>query len=882
MTTWTRESSFGNTTRLTGRLVTIVSNSGFTPLLNANDTLTIEAPSINLSTYPDLSGTNGTINFLKSNGSTTMAVETENNLLNMNNHKITNLLTGTAGTDAVNLTQMNTAISAGVGGTTYYISRGGGSATAETTGQMTINVPTDQATIMNVNSVPKATFNGTALTMAMPIAMGANKITGLTAGTVVGDGIEYAQMNTAIGTAVFPYLLSATAGTTYATQASVATAIAQVHQPYEITRSGGSATADISGQITLSPPVGQATVMTVAGVPKATFNGTALTMAMPIAMGNNKITGTVAGTVAGDGIEYAQMNTAIGTAVSPYLLSATAGTTYATQASVATAIAQVHQPYNIIRGGGSAIAEISGQITLSPPVGQATIMTVAGVPKATFNGTALTMAMPIAMGSNKITGLTTATNNDEATNKGQVDSAIATALGGLTTYSISRGGGSATAEVTGQMTINVPIGQATIMNVNSVPKATFNGTALTMAMPIAMGANKITGLTAGTTATTDACNVTQMEAYVASATSGSSNFTYSVVNGDMAVNQRNNGLVSIHGNYIVDRWFGSEPTNSTGTAQQLLLDNVECPPNTNFRQCLRILGNSGNTNIYVVNDIVQNIEGKPWGEIVNPQLTTPGGVPTQTYRQVSLSFWARSSVTSYKFSVSVINTNQTTGQYRDVTTGTANTWARYTVTFTSGSAATSSGFDFTNGVLSCNIRVMYAKGSSQASLRGTTAGVWTTHTQTYSISNVTFDQLISGTTFDIVGFQWDVGAVAQQYKQIMYNDQLLACQRYYYRITSNSTTYLLGSAVPYNSIYQILIIPFKTQMRIAPLFLVSSTTCINVYYGPMALTATSINIVGDGYISRESAPVVLIINTGNGGGYVYFNSVGAYMSFNAE
>ena len=292
MTTWTREPSFGNITKLTGRLVTVVSNSGFTPLLNANDTLTIEAPSINFSTYPELSGTNGRINFLKSDGTTTMAVETENNQLNMNNHKIVLLANAVAGADAVPLSQVNSLIASAVGGVSgYAISRGGASATCETTGAININTITGQATIINVNSVPKATFNGTALTMAMPIAMTNNKITGLTTATNNDEAVNKGQMDVAISGAI--------GGVT----------------TYSIARGGGSVTAETTGQITLSPPVGQATIMTVAGVTKATLNTSNLTMAVPIAMGNNKISGLTTATNNDEGTNLGQVNTAIATAV---------------------------------------------------------------------------------------------------------------------------------------------------------------------------------------------------------------------------------------------------------------------------------------------------------------------------------------------------------------------------------------------------------------------------------------------------------------------------------------------------------------------------------------------------------------------------------------
>lgn len=61
-------------------------------------------------------------------------------------------------------------------------------------GTTAVNAPSGQTVLLRINNTTVMTIAATAATMAQPIAMGSNKITGLAEGTANGDAIRYEQL----------------------------------------------------------------------------------------------------------------------------------------------------------------------------------------------------------------------------------------------------------------------------------------------------------------------------------------------------------------------------------------------------------------------------------------------------------------------------------------------------------------------------------------------------------------------------------------------------------------------------------------------------------------------------------------------------------------
>ena len=100
----------------------------------------------------------------------------------MGGFKLTGLGTGTLGTDGVNLTQMNAAISSGVSSGTVTL-------IGNVTGSGTVGSSFSTTLALRLNQI---------LTPNSDVAMGGFKITGLATGTAGADGVNLTQMNSAI------------------------------------------------------------------------------------------------------------------------------------------------------------------------------------------------------------------------------------------------------------------------------------------------------------------------------------------------------------------------------------------------------------------------------------------------------------------------------------------------------------------------------------------------------------------------------------------------------------------------------------------------------------------------------------------------------------
>jgi hypothetical protein len=112
----------------------------------------------------------------------------------MNSQKITGLANGTVSTDAVNLGQMNSAISAG----TITL-------TGNVTGSGTVGTSFATTIASRLNQIPTPTG---------AVSMNSQKLTSLATGTVSTDGVNLGQMNTAISSAIAASTITLTGNVT--------------------------------------------------------------------------------------------------------------------------------------------------------------------------------------------------------------------------------------------------------------------------------------------------------------------------------------------------------------------------------------------------------------------------------------------------------------------------------------------------------------------------------------------------------------------------------------------------------------------------------------------------------------------------------------------
>jgi hypothetical protein len=279
--------------------------------------------------------------------------------------------------------------------------------------------------------------------------------------------------------------------------------------------------------------------------------------------------------------------------------------------------------------------------------------------------------------------------------------------------------------------------------------------------------------------------------YGVAAPANSMGFRNRIINGNMVIDQRNAGasVAAVNTSYQIDRWRTELSGGGAYTVQQ----STTAP--SGFTNSALITVTTADSSIAPTDyyDFQQLIEGFNVADL---------GWGTASAQTVTLSFWARSSVTG-TFAGALVNNASNRSYVFTYTVNTANTFEYKTVTIpgdTSGTWVTNNGrgialsFDLGNG------------SSYQAA-----AGSWVGQ---YAVGTSSSVKLIStsGATFYITGVQLEAGSVASPFERRDYGRELMMCQRYYeigsqYNIFSG---YVVTNDIYYNPVR------FTVTKRTAP------------------------------------------------------------------
>ena len=275
-------------------------------------------------------------------------------------------------------------------------------------------------------------------------------------------------------------------------------------------------------------------------------------------------------------------------------------------------------------------------------------------------------------------------------------------------------------------------------------------------------------------------------------TTGYYGFKNRIINGAMAIDQRNAGasVTPTDGQYTLDRWQANQAVASKYSVQQ---NAGSVTPPAGFTKYLGVTSLSAYTvgaSEYFC--LRQNIEGfntadLAWG--------------TASASPVTLSFWVRSSLTG-TFGATLMNENSNRSYPFTYTINSANTWEYKTITVngdTSGTWAT------TNGV---GLRL--TMGMGVGSTYSGAAGAWASANY-LSATGATSVVGTSGATFYITGVQLEKGTVATSFDYRPYGTELQLCQRYYQTIGE-----VFGNGAAANSGNSGCFWAFGVQMRATP------------------------------------------------------------------
>jgi hypothetical protein len=241
-------------------------------------------------------------------------------------------------------------------------------------------------------------------------------------------------------------------------------------------------------------------------------------------------------------------------------------------------------------------------------------------------------------------------------------------------------------------------------------------------------------------------------------------FRNRIINGAMVIDQRNAGASGTGTIYTVDRWFYNATLDTKGTWQQ---NAGAVTPPVGFTNYLGFTSNSAysasSTDFFAFTQIVEglNISDLGWG--------------TANARSITVSFWARSSLTG-TFGGAVRNGSVNRSYPFTYSIAAANTWEYKTVTIPGDTAGT---WLTTNGA---GLLLTFAFGAG-STVSGT-AGAWA-GSNFPSATGATSVVGTNGATFYITGVQLELGSTATPFEQRLIGTELMLCQRYAVVYNSN-------------------------------------------------------------------------------------------------
>ena len=355
--------------------------------------------------------------------------------------------------------------------------------------------------------------------------------------------------------------------------------------------------------------------------------------------------------------------------------------------------------------------------------------------------------------------------------------------------------------------------------------------------------------------------------YGVAAPTGSMGNRNRIINGNMAIDQRNAGAsvtITADQQYSLDRWTSPITQASKFSVQQ----SATAP--TGFINSLLVTSLSSYSVLSGdVFNIAQYVEG------LNVADLAWGTASAQT---VTLSFWVRSSLTG-TFGGAIKNSANNRSYPFTYTISAANTWEQKSITVAGDTTGT---WLTTTGV---GVRVLFGLGVG--STYSGTAGAWA-GSNFYSASGATSVVGTNGATFYITGVQLEAGSVASPFERRDYGRELMMCQRYYYRQTSQAAgDYFVPNAYAISTTQAFGYNTFPVPMRTRPTALEQSGTAAdyNVVRCGLGTNANCSSVPTFGVANLTSAQTVFTVSSGlsNGtAGSVQANNTNAYLGWSAE
>ena len=281
-----------------------------------------------------------------------------------------------------------------------------------------------------------------------------------------------------------------------------------------------------------------------------------------------------------------------------------------------------------------------------------------------------------------------------------------------------------------------------------------------------------------------------------------------MINGAMQVAQRGTSTTTT-GDYTADRYrLTFAGTDEAPTMTQHALTSSDTGPwAAGFRYSTHITNGNQTSGAGAADSVFMKYKFEA------QDIAQSGWDYNSTSSYVTLSFWVKASVAQNYYGYMV--TDDGTQQNFPFETGslTADTWKKVTVKIPGNSNITMTN-DATNGMA---VHLLAFLGTDQTA-SGVSVNTWAEFASgTRTPDNTSTWYTTNDATFEFTGFQLEVGSVATPFEHRSYAEDLVKCQRYYYKLVCDNNEFfpVIGMAdVDGNTI--VLNTPFSVVMRDAP------------------------------------------------------------------
>jgi hypothetical protein len=289
------------------------------------------------------------------------------------------------------------------------------------------------------------------------------------------------------------------------------------------------------------------------------------------------------------------------------------------------------------------------------------------------------------------------------------------------------------------------------------------------------------------------------------------NYRNRIINGDMAVDQRNGGnlVLAAPAGYVIDRWK-FEPSSSTPYG------NLGRAPNSPFaggQFTYSLYWDTATAYTLVASDFflaTQRIEG------VNFNDANWGAASAQP---IVLEFWAYASPTG-TYGGALRNGAGTRSYPFTYTIAAVNTWQKFRISIPGDTAGTWAVADNASAAM---LSFSYGAGATYSAAPGAwAAGNFVSATGAINVLGAVNNALI------ITGVALMVGSAAQNAEPEFrkYSDNLIDCQRYFLATQQALQIYQTAGTAAYSTVY------YPVSMRANPTWVITANNCGNVSGSP--------------------------------------------------